>query len=67
MRNREVEDGGGHDCLAEHPGEAYVHRQAMLTARRLVEDHIRDYGMVPHPDKLKERIAREIASAAIGP
>lgn len=29
----------------------------MLRARRLVESHIAAYGMVPHPDKLKEAIA----------
>jgi hypothetical protein len=49
------------------PGEAWAHRQAMLTARRIVEQHIETYGMVPHPDKLKEAIATKIASAAVGP
>lgn|SRR3990167_2982296 len=29
----------------------------MLRARHLVEEHIRIWGMVPHPDKLKEAIA----------
>lgn len=29
----------------------------MLRASRLVEAHIAAYGMVPHPDKLKEAIA----------
>jgi len=38
--------------------------QAMLVARRLVEDHIEIYGMVPHPDKLKEAIARELSKVA---
>lgn len=49
------------------PGEAYARAHGMLTARRLVEEHIRIYGYVPHPDKLKEAIATEIAAAAIGP
>lgn len=30
---------------------------AMLIARKMVEDHIECYGMVPHPDRIKERIA----------
>lgn len=30
---------------------------AMMTARQLVENHIRIWGMVPHPDKMKEEIA----------
>lgn len=29
----------------------------MLCARKIVENHIAVYGMVPHPDKLKEAIA----------
>ena len=32
----------------------------MLIGRKLVEDHIASYGMVPHPDKLKEAIADAI-------
>lgn len=34
--------------------------ETMLKARKLVEDHIEFYGMVPHPDKLKESIARAL-------
>lgn len=30
---------------------------AMLIARKMVEDHIECYGMVPSPDRIKERIA----------
>ena len=30
---------------------------AMVTARAVVEAHIEAYGMVPHPDRLKEAIA----------
>ena len=33
---------------------------AMTTARKIVEDHIAAYGMVPHPDKIKDAIAAEI-------
>ncbi len=32
--------------------------RAMIAARLLVEDHIQEYGMVPHPDKMKEAIAK---------
>lgn len=39
--------------------------QAMLSARRMVEDHIRAYGMVPHPDRLKEAIAAALRRAAL--
>lgn len=31
----------------------------MTRARRLVEDHISAYGMVPHPDRIKEAIAEQ--------
>jgi hypothetical protein len=31
----------------------------MTRARRLVEDHIEAYGMVPHPDRIKEAIAKQ--------
>jgi hypothetical protein len=34
---------------------------AMRRARRIVEEHIAAYGMVPHPDKMKEAIATELA------
>lgn len=37
----------------------------MLRARRLVEDHISHYGMVPHPDRIKEAIATELGLAEI--
>lgn len=37
----------------------------MRRARKLVEAHIADYGMVPHPDKLKEAIAAELGLAQI--
>jgi hypothetical protein len=37
----------------------------MSRARALVEAHIADYGMVPHPDKLKEAIARELAAMKV--
>lgn len=33
----------------------------MLRARKIVEDHIADYGYVPHPDKLKEAVADALA------
>jgi hypothetical protein len=33
---------------------------AMKTARAVVEAHIEAYGMVPHPDRLKEAIAKVI-------
>jgi hypothetical protein len=33
---------------------------AMLIARKIVEDHIEFYGMVPHPDRIKERISRAL-------
>jgi hypothetical protein len=36
---------------------------AMLTARKIVEDHIEFYGMVPHPDRMKERIAGALRNA----
>jgi len=35
---------------------------AMMKARTLVEAHIAAYGMVPHPDSLKEAIAKLIDS-----
>jgi hypothetical protein len=31
----------------------------MTRARRLVEDHIEAYGMVPHPDRIKDAIAKQ--------
>ena len=34
-----------------------LREKTMLKARQIVERHIRDYGMVPHPDRLKEAIA----------
>ena len=34
----------------------------MLTARWIVENHIDVYGMVPHPDKMKEAIARALVA-----
>lgn len=37
----------------------------MRRARKLVEDHIADFGMVPHPDKLKDAIAEELALAQL--
>jgi hypothetical protein len=37
----------------------------MRRARALVEAHIADYGMVPHPDKIKEAIAVELGLAEI--
>lgn len=43
--------------------ETKMDDKAMLTARRLVEAHIQDYGMVPHPDKMKEAIAKAIEDA----
>lgn len=33
----------------------------MLRARKLVEDHIAAFGYVPHPDKIKDAIAAELA------
>lgn len=33
----------------------------MRRARQLVEDHIEAYGMVPHPDRMKEAIATELS------
>jgi hypothetical protein len=39
----------------------------MHRARALVEAHISDYGMVPHPDKLKEAIAAELGLRKSGP
>lgn len=35
----------------------------MLQARKIVEDHIAAYGWVPHPDKIKEAIARALLKA----
>lgn len=35
----------------------------MRRARALVEAHINEYGMVPHPDKIKEAIAVELGLA----
>jgi uncharacterized small protein (DUF1192 family) len=35
--------------------------EAMLTARKLVEEHISAYGYIPHPDKIKDAVAAEIA------
>lgn len=40
------------------------HDGAMLIARRLVEDHIQAYGMVPHPDRMKDAIATVIRRGA---
>jgi hypothetical protein len=37
----------------------------MRRARAIVELHIADYGMVPHPDKIKEAIAAELGLAEI--
>lgn len=37
--------------------EDELDNDAMLIARKMVEDHIECYGMVPHPDRIKERIA----------
>lgn len=37
----------------------------MRRARALVEDHIATYGMVPHPDRIKEAIAVELGLAEI--
>ena len=37
----------------------------MRRAREIVEAHIADYGMVPHPDKIKEAIAAELGFAEI--
>lgn len=37
----------------------------MRRARALVEVHISEYGMVPHPDKIKEAIAVELGLAEI--
>lgn len=37
----------------------------MRRARALVEHHIATYGMVPHPDKMKEAIAVELGLAEI--
>lgn len=34
---------------------------SMRRARQLVEDHIEAYGMVPHPDRIKEAIATELS------
>jgi hypothetical protein len=47
------------------PGEMrseYLRRvdSPMGRARALVEAHIADYGMVPHPDRIKEAIAAEL-------
>jgi len=39
----------------------------MRSARALVEAHITDYGMVPHPDKMKEAIAKAIREASPNP
>ncbi len=38
--------------------------EAMRMARDIVEDHIRIWGMVPSPDKMKERIASALRSFA---
>lgn len=35
---------------------------AMMRARKIVEEHITNYGMVPHPDRLKEAIANALPS-----
>jgi hypothetical protein len=35
---------------------------SMLKARAIVEQHINDFGMVPHPDKIKEAIASALAA-----
>jgi hypothetical protein len=40
-------------------------RGPMLQARKIVEDHIAAYGMVPHPDKIKEEIATAIGFAQL--
>ena len=37
-------------------------KSEQLTANRLVEDHIRLYSYVQHPDKLKDAIAQTIAT-----
>ncbi|MCA1831194.1 MAG: hypothetical protein LC750_00340 [Actinobacteria bacterium] len=33
----------------------------MVRARKLVEAHLAEFGMVPHPDKLKDAIATDLA------
>ena len=38
----------------------------MPEARYIVEEHIRHFGMVPHPDLLKEAIARALRLASEG-
>jgi len=38
-------------------------KSEQLTANRLVEDHIRLYGYVQHPDKLKDAIAQDCVDA----
>jgi hypothetical protein len=38
----------------------------MPEARYIVEEHIRHFGMVPHPDVLKEAIAKALGRLANG-
>lgn len=38
--------------------------EAMLIARQIVENHSYHFGMVPHPDPLKDAIARSLRAAA---
>lgn len=51
---------------AQQPQSDLV-RRAMLRARKIVEDHIAVFGMVPHPDKMKEAIAEALEAAAAQP
>lgn len=50
-------------ALGRAPTEIALNDPAMLAARILVEDHIAVWGMVPHPDKLKEAIAAALIRA----
>jgi hypothetical protein len=60
----EEDNGMRHGGFAPTARERNNERLAMLTACRLVEEHIRVYGYVPHPDKMKEAIAAALARVA---
>lgn len=60
MRNDQIDEAQMAADFATLPDPVNGH---MRRARALVEAHISEYGMVPHPDKIKEAIAVELGLA----
>lgn len=62
MRNDQIDEAQMAADFASLPDPA---NGPMRRARALVDAHISEYGMVPHPDKIKEAIAVELGLAEI--